>query len=123
VSEGHDGLLGTRNAPTVVNAAYMETLSWDGREPDLEGQSKQPPVNLVEGGLPNHEALLAVIRKDPSYVDAFKEVFGVKDASETTIDQYADAIASFERTIIAWDSPFDRYQYGGDKSTAVINPP
>ena len=116
VSEGHDGLLGTRNAPTVINAAYMETLFWDGREPDLEGQSKQPPVNPVEGGLPNHEALLEVIRKDPSYVEAFKEVFGVNDASEITIDQYADAIASFERTIIAGDSPFDRYQYGGDKS-------
>ncbi|MGW8311142.1 MAG: cytochrome-c peroxidase, partial [Thiogranum sp.] len=116
VSEGHDGLLGTRNAPTVINAAYMETLFWDGREPDLEGQSKQPPVNPVEGGLPNHEALLEVIRNDPSYVEAFKEVFGVKDASEITIDQYAEAIASFERTIIAGDSPFDRYQYGGDKS-------
>jgi len=116
VSEGHDGLLGTRNAPTVINAAYMKTLFWDGREPDLEGQSKQPPVNPVEGGLPNHEALLEVIRNDPSYVEAFKEVFGVQDASEITIDQYAEAIASFERTIIAGDSPFDRYQYGGDKS-------
>lgn len=116
VSEGHDGLLGTRNAPTVINAAYMKTLFWDGREPDLEGQSKQPPVNPVEGGLTNHEALVEIIRKDPSYVEAFKEVFGVKDASGITIDQYAAAVASFERTVIAGDSPFDRYQYGGDKS-------
>jgi cytochrome c peroxidase len=116
VSEGHDGLLGTRNAPTVINSAYMQTLFWDGREPDLEGQSKQPPVNPVEGGLPNHAALVEVIRNDPSYVEAFKEVFGVKDASEITIDQYAAAVASFERTIIAGDSPFDRYYYGGDKS-------
>jgi cytochrome c peroxidase len=115
VSEGHNGLLGTRNAPTVINAAYMKTLFWDGREPDLEGQSKQPPVNPVEGGLPDREAVLEVIRNDPSYVDAFNEVFGV-DAAGITIDHYADAIASFERTIIAGDSPFDRYQYGGDKS-------
>ena len=115
VSRGHDGLLGTRNAPTVINAAYMQTLFWDGREPDLEGQSKQPPVNPVEGGLPNHEALLQIIRTDPSYVKAFKEVYGI-EAAEIAIDQYADAIASFERTVIAGDSPFDRYQYGGDKS-------
>ncbi len=115
VSKGHNGLLGTRNAPTVINAAYMETLFWDGREPDLEGQSKQPPVNPVEGGLPDHEALLAIIRGDPSYVKAFKKVFGV-DAEEITIDHYAQAIASFERTQIAGDSPFDRYQFGGDKS-------
>jgi cytochrome c peroxidase len=115
VSRGHNGLLGTRNAPTVINAAYMQTLFWDGREPDLEGQSKQPPVNPVEGGLPNLEALLEIIRDDPSYVKAFKEVYGV-EAPEITIDQYADAIASFERTLIAGDSPFDRYQYGGDKT-------
>ena len=94
VSEGHNGLLGTRNAPTVINAAYMKTLFWDGREPDLEGQSKQPPVNPVEGGLPDHEALLEIIRDDPSYVKAFKEVFGV-DAADITIDHYAEAIASF----------------------------
>jgi len=115
VSRGHNGLLGTRNAPTVINSAYMQTLFWDGREPDLEGQSKQPPVNPVEGGLPDHEALLEIIRNDPAYVKAFKEVYGV-EAADITIDQYADAIASFERTIIAGDSPFDRYQYGGDKS-------
>jgi len=115
VSRGHNGLLGTRNAPTVINSAYMQTLFWDGREPDLEGQSKQPPVNPVEGGLPDHEALLQIIRADPSYVEAFKEVYGI-EAEQITIDQYADAIASFERTLIAGDSPFDRYQYGGDKS-------
>ncbi|MGD8617663.1 MAG: cytochrome c peroxidase [Gammaproteobacteria bacterium] len=115
VSEGHNGLLGTRNAPTVINSAYMKSLFWDGREQDLEGQSKQPPVNPVEGGLPDHESLLEIIRADPSYVEAFKQVFGVAPA-EITIDHYADAIASFERTRIAGDSPFDRYQYGGDKT-------
>ena len=50
VSKGHNGLLGTRNAPTVINAAFMTSLFWDGREVDLEGQSKQPPINPVEGG-------------------------------------------------------------------------
>lgn len=115
VSKGHNGLLGTRNAPTVINAAYMETQFWDGREPDLEGQSKQPPVNPVEGGLPNHDAIIKIIRDDAVYVKAFKQVFGV-DKKDITIDHFAKAVASFERTIIAGDSPFDRYQYGGDKS-------
>ncbi len=45
VSEGINKFTGTRNAPTVVNAAYMHTLFWDGREPDLEGQSGQPLPN------------------------------------------------------------------------------
>ena len=114
VSKGFRGLTGTRNAPTVINAAYMKTLFWDGREPDLEGQSKQPPVNPVEGGLPDHRPLLAVIRKDRDYVKAFRAVFGVKPA-DITMDHVAMAIASFERTVVAGDSPFDRYYYAGDE--------
>jgi len=50
-SEGINKLTGTRNAPAVINAAYMQTRFRDGREPDLEGQSKQPPLNPVETGL------------------------------------------------------------------------
>jgi cytochrome c peroxidase len=114
VSEGFRGLRGTRNAPTVVNAAYMKTLFWDGREPDLEGQAKQPFVNPVEGGLPDHEPLLEVIRKDPRYVKAFREVFGV-EPQEITIEHVVKAIAAFERTLISGGSPFDRWRYGGEE--------
>ncbi len=114
VSKGFNDLTGTRNAPTVINAAYMKTLFWDGREPDLESQSKQPPVNPVEGGLPDHRPLLAVIRKDADYVKAFKNVFGT-GSDAITMDHVAMAIASFERTVVAGDSPFDRYYYGNDK--------
>jgi len=114
VSKGFNDLTGTRNAPTVINSAYMKTLFWDGREPDLEGQSKQPPVNPVEGGLPNHTPLLEVIRKDPEYISTFKTVFGV-GADKITMDHVARAIASFERTVIAGDSPFDSYYFAGEK--------
>lgn len=114
VSEGFRNLRGTRNAPTVINAAYMKSQFWDGREPDLEHQAKQPFVNPVEGGLPNHEPLLEVIRKDPEYVKAFKEVFGVK-AADITIDHVVKAIAAFERTVISGNSPFDRWRYGGEE--------
>ena len=58
VSQGIGKLTGTRNAPTVVNAAYMHTQFWDGREPDLEGQSAGPFINPVEMGLPNHRPIL-----------------------------------------------------------------
>lgn len=63
VSVGHNGLTGTRNAPTVLNAAFNKSQFWDGREPDLEGQSKQPPINPVEGGLANHEPMLKIVAK------------------------------------------------------------
>lgn len=77
VSVGHNGLTGTRNAPTVLNAAFNKTQFWDGREPDLEGQSKQPPINPVEGGLANYEPILEIVRKDSYYPAAFQSVFGV----------------------------------------------
>ena len=38
VSEGINKLKGTRKAPTVINAAYLHTQFWDGREPTLEAQ-------------------------------------------------------------------------------------
>ncbi|WP_374090177.1 cytochrome-c peroxidase [Methylomicrobium lacus] len=114
-STGHHGLTGTRNAPTVVNAAFYTSQFWDGREPDLEGQSKQPPVNPVEGGLANHEPILQIVRTDPDYKKAFTEVFGVTDA-KLTMDHVARAIASFERSIVSGNSPFDRYYFQGDKS-------
>ncbi len=115
VSKGFNGLTGTRNAPTVINSAYMKTLFWDGREPDLEGQSKQPPVNPVEGGLHDHKPILKTIRGDREYTAAFSEVFDVAPEA-ISMDHVAKAIASFERTVVSGDSPFDRYQYGGDKT-------
>lgn len=110
VSEGFNGLTGTRNAPTVLNSAYMTSLFWDGREPDLEGQSKQPPINPVEGGLPNHEPILEIVRDDRDYARAFRKVFAVRP-DDISMDHVAKAIASFERTVVAGNSPFDRYYY------------
>ena len=115
VSKGFNGLTGTRNAPTVINAAYYTSQFWDGREPDLEGQSKQPPINPVEGGLKSHDPIIEVIRGDKDYTSAFKQVFNV-NANEINMDHVSMAIASFERTIVAGDSAFDKYMYGGDKS-------
>ena len=115
VSAGHHGLTGTRNAPTVINAAFSKSQFWDGREPDLESQSKQPFVNPVEAGLPNHQPILDIAREDPDYKAAFAEVFKV-GGRQLTMDYVAMAIASFERSIVAGNSAFDRYYFKGDKT-------
>jgi len=120
VSEGFNGLTGTRNAPTVLNSAYMTSLFWDGREPDLEGQSKQPPINPVEGGLPNHEPILQIVRDDKDYAQAFGVVFDI-DAKEISMDHVSKAIASFERTVVAGNSAFDRYYYAGEHDALAEN--
>jgi len=112
-SRGIRGLTGTRNAPTVLNAAFLKTQFWDGRSPSLEDQAVHPFVNPIEMGLPDHEPILRIVRTDPVYQDAFKKVFD-KQGEGITLNDVTRAIASFERTVIAGDSPFDRYYFGGD---------
>ena len=115
VSEGINGLTGTRNAPTVVNSAYNRTQFWDGRSPDLEDQALHPFLNPVEMALPNHDVLLDIVRGDDAYVKSFKEVFGVR-ARDINMIHVTQAIASFERTQVAGDSPFDRWYFRADKA-------
>ena len=112
-SEGVNKLTGTRNAPTVVNAAYMQTQFWDGRSPSLEDQALHPPVNPVEGGLADHEPILEIVRTDPEYVKGFEQVFG-KSGEQVTMAEVTKAIAAFERVQVSGNSPFDRYFYAGE---------
>jgi cytochrome c peroxidase len=111
-SEGIAKLTGTRNAPTVVNAAYLTSQFWDGRSPSLEDQALHPFVNPVEMGLQDHEPILKIVRSDPDYIKAFKDVFG-KTGDDITMKEVTQAIAAFERVQVAGDSPFDRWFYKG----------
>jgi cytochrome c peroxidase len=97
--------------PTVVNAAYMPLLFWDGRSPSLEAQSAMPIANPIEMGQ-GHDILVSHLNADPEYKAAFQRAFGPGPA---TLGKVEKAIASFERTLISGNSPFDRYEYGGDK--------
>jgi cytochrome c peroxidase len=114
VSEGIRMLTGTRNAPTVVNSVYFETMFWDGRSPSLEDQALHPFTNPVEMGLESHEPILKTVRGDPEYQSAFKEVFG-KSGPDITMTEVTQAIAAFERTQVAGNSPFDRYYFKGEE--------
>lgn len=110
-SEGINKLSGTRNAPTVVNSAYFTKFFWDGRSPDLEDQAQHPLINPVEMGLTSHDPVLNIVRTDPQYVAAFRKVFN-KEPLQVTMREVQQAIASFERTLISGDSPFDQWYFG-----------
>lgn len=105
---------GTRNTPTIVNAAFYTRLFLDGRAPDLEAQALGPFTNPIEHGLKDHQLIVDVVRKEPDYQNRFQKVFGLS-VNEIEIDHVAKAISSFERTLIAGDSPFDQYYFGGNK--------
>lgn len=109
VSEGVGKKTGVRNSPTVLNAAYFEQQFWDGRAETLEEQAKQPIVNPVEMAMPSHAAVEQKLRKIPEYPPLFKAGFGTP---EITIDRTAMAIASFERTILSFSAPIDRFLAG-----------
>jgi len=115
VSEGIRKLTGTRNAPTVVNAAYFRTLFWDGRSPSLEDQALHPFLNPVEMGLEDHQPILDIVRSDSDYAQRFQAVFG-KKGNAITMREVTQAIAAFERTKVAGNSAFDRYWFENDTS-------
>lgn len=111
VSDGVGGKKGTRNAPTVLNAVYYPLQFWDGRAAHLEEQAAGPIANPVEMNHPL-DACSQRLNSDASYRALFEKAFG---PGPVTNDKVTMAIASFERTLVTGNSPFDRYQFGGDK--------
>jgi cytochrome c peroxidase len=108
VSTGVGGRAGQRNAPTILNTLYNKFQFWDGRATTLEEQAGLPIVNSVEMGQPNIAAAVAKIAAIPEYQQGFRNVFGsAPDASNLV-----QAIAAYERTQVAFDSPFDHYIAG-----------
>jgi cytochrome c peroxidase len=111
VSEGADKKTGTRNSPPVTNAAYFKVQFWDGRSPSLEKQAEGPVQNPVEMA----NTLVAVEQKlnaDPSYREEFAKAWG---PGPITYEMVEKSIASFERTVLSGNSPFDRWKYGHDE--------
>ena len=108
VSTGVGGTPGTRNSPTVWNAAFHNAQFWDGRAPSLEEQAKGPLVNPVEMAMPNLDAVTARVKAIPGYVTQFDKVFG---KNSVNIDNIAKAIATYERTLISGNSKFDNFRF------------
>jgi cytochrome c peroxidase len=111
-SIGIAGRLGQRNAPTILNALYNKTQFWDGRVKTLEEQAALPIVNTVEMGQPSMDAAVARIAAIADYQHAFRGVFGRPPNGPDLVR----AIASYERTQVAFDSPFDHFIAGDEKA-------
>jgi cytochrome c peroxidase len=110
-SIGIKGRAGQRNAPTILNALYNKTQFWDGRAKTLEEQAALPIVNSVEMGQPSLDAAVARIAAIGEYQRSFRRVFGGPPNGPDLLR----AIASYERTQLAFDSPFDHF-ISGDKN-------
>jgi cytochrome c peroxidase len=112
-SGGVHGQRGGRSAPTVFNSAFLSVQFWDGRAATLEEQAKGPVINSVEMGMQDHDACVKRLAAIPAYVEEFETVFG---KGGLTIDNFAKAVAAYERTLITPDSPYDRYARGNENA-------
>ena len=101
VAAGIKGQKGGRNSPTVMNRAYGETQFWDGRAASLEAQALGPIENPIEMGF-TLDNVADRLKEFEGYRIQFDKVFG-----EVSSAGIADAIASFERTVLVGGSPHD----------------
>lgn len=134
VSLGDDGhSLGDRNAPTAAYAKFSPKFHknaegkfiggqfLDGREADLKGQAGGPPLNSIEMGMPNKQAIVERLKQNPDYVEAMLAHFGQDIFNQTDLayGAMAQSIADYEKTEIfaPFDSKYDRHLKGQYKLT------
>jgi cytochrome c peroxidase len=107
VSVGIDGRKGGINAPTVFNSSLNFVQFWDGRAASLEQQARGPVHNPLEMGSSWAE-VIPKLSRDEGYRQAFSRLYKEGITGETIVD----AIATFERTLLTPNSPFDRFLLG-----------
>lgn len=112
VSPGVDGIEGRRSSMSLLNIGFSDTgLFWDGRADDLEAQALLP----VEDEIELHHSwdeIVPQLRESQLYKPMFRKAFGITKVSGITRELAAKAIAQFERSIVSFESKFDRYLKG-----------
>src|SRR6266849_7454352 len=107
-SVGIHGRVGQRNAPTILNALYNKTQFWDGRVNTVEQQAALPITNPFEMGSASIGDAVSKIAGDQDYQNQFMQAFG-RGVNEQDMLR---AIATYERTLASFDSPFDHFIAG-----------
>ncbi len=113
-SVGHEGQVGERNTPTVLNSGFLGAQFWDGCAADLEEQALGPIEAEVEMAMPMDQ-VIARLTEFPLYVQLFNEAFPEQD-NPVNPQNVALALAAFQRTLNTPNSPFDRFLRGDDNA-------
>jgi cytochrome c peroxidase len=109
-SVGMEGVSLRRSAPTLLNVAYVQRLFHDGRAGSLEAQALMPMLHPDEMANASLADVMARLSRWPEYRVLFRRAF---ESARPTPQRAATALAAYERTLLAGDSPFDRWRYGG----------
>jgi cytochrome c peroxidase len=110
-TERRGGIELTRGAPTLWNALYNHRQFWDGRAADLEEQARMV-ITTPEEVNADPDELVRELKAIPEYRRLFDRAFGGQNGSAITFGNIAKAIAAFERTLVSFNSRFDRYAAG-----------
>ncbi len=105
---GFEGRAIKRNAPTLLNIAFAKRLFWDARENQLAQQAWSPLLAANEMNNVSIGAVIEVINDDPEYRSLFDKAF--RQAPDML--NIGQAIAQYERSLIAANSRFDQWLYG-----------
>jgi cytochrome c peroxidase len=108
---GVEGRTVRRNSPTIVNSGYITHVFHDGRETSLETQAIAPLIAHNEMANPAIGYVIDKIKRLEDYDGLFENAFG----GAPTVDRVGQAIASWERTMVAAGSPFDQWKFSGDE--------
>ena len=98
-----------RSVPSVWNVGYMSTYYWDARKPTLESQLVDHIVDPNIMQFSTTQNLVSRLSVVPGYQPLFEKAFG---KGKITIAKIAQAISSFERTLIVPNSRFDQFMRG-----------
>ncbi|WGD53617.1 cytochrome c peroxidase [Bradyrhizobium sp. CB1650] len=102
-------------APTLIDVAFSEPLGWDGKFRDIESVTFGPITGRANMNLTESE-LIDRLSSSPAYVDAFASAYGDAAITRPRIEA---ALATFERTIVADESPFDRWIMGDETAISA----
>jgi cytochrome c peroxidase len=99
-----------RNSMPLFNLAFAHYFFWDARALSLELQAFEP-VSAHQEMNSDWNAVCRNLQAHPEYPELFRRAFG-----STHIDslRVAYALAQFERTLLSFNSRFDRWHYQGD---------
>jgi cytochrome c peroxidase len=99
-------------SPTLLNIAWIPKLGWDGHFRDLESVAMGPITGATNMNLPENE-LVARLAAIPGYIDAFNAAFGEGLITRRKLEF---ALATYQRTIVSAEAPFDRWIAGDEKA-------